>query len=126
MYPLNHQWEYLDLKNCWASSRYEYGYYLTFYFYTFRFSWWPLGFQITKHSYEWFRLDYTSYPCSTHTTNWMWWFWLSEKVPTDHQMKEITYRLEFDTVKRLRYIAVLFMTAPKDVRLESTQDGENW
>jgi hypothetical protein len=56
----------------------------------------------------------------------MWWFWLSEKIPTDHQMKEITFRLEFETIKRLRYTSILFMTAPKEVRLESTQDGENW
>lgn len=41
-------------------------------------------------------------------------------------MKEITFRLEFDTIKRLRYTSILFMTAPKEVRLESTQDGENW
>jgi len=27
-------------------------------------------------------------------------------------MKEITFRLEFDTTKRLRYLAILFMTAP--------------
>jgi len=27
-----HLFEYLDLKNCWASSRYEYGYVQTIYY----------------------------------------------------------------------------------------------
>jgi hypothetical protein len=31
IYPLEHQYSYLDTRNCWASSRYEYGYIQTIY-----------------------------------------------------------------------------------------------
>ncbi len=35
-------------------------------------------------------------------------------------MKEIVFRLEFDTVKRVRVFQALFMTPPRSIRLESS------
>jgi hypothetical protein len=69
---------------------------------------------------------FSSYPCSTHTTRWWWWFWFSEKIPYEVQQKEMSFRMEFDTVSRLRFIAVLFMIPPREVKMESSQDKHNW
>jgi hypothetical protein len=52
--------------------------------------------------------------------NWGWWFWLSEKIPNEHSTKEITFRVEFDTVRRIRHMFVVFMTAPRSIKIEST------
>jgi len=35
-------------------------------------------------------------------------------------MKEIVFKLEFESVKRVRVLQVLFMTPPRSVRIEST------
>ena len=32
LFPLFHLYEFLDAQNCWASSRYEYGYIMTIYY----------------------------------------------------------------------------------------------
>jgi hypothetical protein len=40
IYPLQHLYEYLDARNCWASSRYEYGYIFTVYYMLPVLKWW--------------------------------------------------------------------------------------
>ena len=104
----------MDNKNCWASSRYEFGFVLTLYYFVPVLKWWYFipYMALKMESYNVNLILFASYPCSTHTSGWMWWYWLSERIPSEKQMKEITFRLEFDTTKRLRYLAILFMTAP--------------
>ena len=128
LFPLLHLWEYLDNRNCWASSRYEFGFALTLYYVIPKLKWWGIFpyVSLTISPYQVNVILFASYPCSTHTSGWMWWYWLSERIPVDHQMKEVTFRLEFETTKRVRFLSVLFLTAPQSVRIESTQDGANW
>ena len=115
-------WQSLDLKNCWASSRYEYGYIWILYFYlpTIKYIWFIPILWFKRYSVKMVALIFSSYPCSTHTTRFHWWFWFSEKIPHDIQLKEITFRLEFETTSRLRYIGVLFMIPPREIKLESS------
>jgi len=115
-------WQALDAKNCWASSRYEYGYIWILYFWlpTIKWVWIIPILWFKKYSLKITTIVFTSYPCSSHTTRWYWWFWFSEKIPYDLQQKEITFRLEFETTSRLRYIGMWFMIPPREMKLETS------
>ena len=129
VYPLQHLYEFLDAQNCWASSRYEYGYIFTIYYLlpVLKYWWFIPYWSFEVKSYDVTEIGFNSYPCSTHTSGWsVWWNWMSERIPIEEQMKEITFRLEYDTTRRLRNLQVVFRTPPKAVRIESTQDNENW
>jgi len=126
---LQHLYEFLDAQNCWASSRYEYGYIFTIYYLlpVLKYWWFIPYWSFEVKSYDVTEIGFNSYPCSTHTSGWsVWWSWMSERIPIEEQMKEITFRLEYDTTRRLRNLQVVFRTPPKAVRVESTQDNENW
>jgi hypothetical protein len=34
--------------------------------------------------------------------------------------------MSFESIARVRYLNILFMTAPKEMKIDATQDGENW
>ena len=53
IFPLLHLWEYLDLKNCWASSRYEFGFIFTLYFYlpVLKWFWFIPYFALKRYTY---------------------------------------------------------------------------
>ena len=41
-------------------------------------------------------------------------------------MKEITWRSEFDVVRRLKYHSYLFMATPNSIKVELSQDLSTW
>ena len=57
-------------------------------------------------------LLWVGYPCPTHNSGFFWWFWMSEKIPNDKSQKEITFRWQFDDLRRVKYLFVTFMTTP--------------
>jgi len=116
-------WQGLDAKNCWASSRYEYAFIfvLNFTIPMIKFNGFIPMIVMKKFTMNLLINIFTSYPCSLRTTTWFWWFWLSEKLPDGlKEMKEFSFRLEFETTSRIRFIQVLFMIPPFEVKLESS------
>jgi len=68
-----------------------------------------------------------SYPCSSSIGGrGVNWFWLSEKLNEEGKMKEITWRSEFDVVRRLKYHSYLFMATPDYIKIELSQDLNTW
>jgi hypothetical protein len=56
---------------------------------------------------------FVAYPCSSGIGGRGYnWFWLSEKLSEEGKMKEITFRLEFDVIRRVKYHSLLFMATP--------------
>ena len=56
---------------------------------------------------------FVAYPCSSGIGGRGYnWFWLSEKLSEEGKMKEITFRLEFDVIRRIKYHSLLFMATP--------------
>jgi hypothetical protein len=46
--------------------------------------WWFIpywGFETRQ--YDIYTIAFGSYPCSTHTSGWGWWTWISEQVPIE-------------------------------------------
>jgi len=58
------------------------------------------------------------YPCSTGIGNKMnRWAWMSEKLSNEGQAAVVTFRVEFDFLRRLRFHNLLFMTMPDMVQI---------
>jgi len=39
---------------------------------------------------------------------------MSEKIPNDKSQKEITFRWQFDDLRRVKFLSVTFMTTPRE------------
>lgn len=48
------------------------------------------------------------------------WAWMSEELPKANMMKEITYRMSFDQIVRIRRLDVTYMITPQKYKFEVT------
>jgi hypothetical protein len=62
---------------------------------------------------------FLAYPCSSGIGGRGYtWFWMSEKMTEEGKMKPITFRLEFDVIRRVKFHSLLFMAVPDEVKIE--------
>lgn len=47
---------------------------------------------------------------------------MSEKLNDGGTGKEITFRLEFDVIRRVKFHSLLFMAVPDETKIEVSQD----
>jgi len=47
---------------------------------------------------------------------------MSEKLNEGGNGKEITFKLEFDVVRRVKFHSLLFMAVPDEIKIEVSQD----
>ena len=70
---------------------------------------------------------FMGYPCFTGIGNKFNPFaWLSEKLNNDAQNAVVTFKTEFDTIRRVKFHMILFMTMPDNVKIEMTEDLNTW
>ena len=55
---------------------------------------------------------FSSYPCNSGIPNKGNWFWLSEKLQDGDIFKEITFKGEFSTIRRIKMHSIVFITIP--------------
>jgi hypothetical protein len=51
---------------------------------------------------------------------------MSEKLNDGATGKEITWRLEFDVIRRVKFHSLLFMAVPDETKIETSQDQQVW
>lgn len=91
------------MKKCWASSRYEYAY---------------------RTSIDMW--DIAGYPCpSSYMSKHLNKPFYSEKLPKNSN-NPVTYRFELDGIQRISYMSIIWLTCPKEFKIEISEDGENW
>ena len=61
---------------------------------------------------------FTSYPCNSAIPNKGNWYWMSEKLQNTAIFKEVTFKGEFDMIKRLKRHSIVFMATPFKVKIE--------
>lgn len=70
---------------------------------------------------------FMGYPCFTGIGNKFNPFaWLSEKLNNDAQDAVVTFKTEFDTIRRVKFHMILFMTMPDNVKIEMSEDSNTW